>query len=622
MGGTTAKASLIEDGRVSRSQEYEVGAALSAGSRLLRGSGELIRIPTIDIAEVGAGGGSLAWLDPAGAPPGRPAQRGRRARARPATASAARSPPSPTRTSCSATSRRARSPRAISPFRLSGPRAAFGRVAEPLGARALRGGARHPRPCERADDARAPRRLHRARPRPARLRPRRLRRRRPDPRRRAGGRARCPHRRRAPAGRPLLVRRPPLRAHRVPRRALLPDRRARCPTSRSWRARGRDAGRCRAREGPARSNGSARPTSATAGRTGASPSTFPARSRASRHDALIERFEAEHERLYGTRLEPGSPVEIRALRLTVVGPPAEGWPRSPRAGGRSAGARRGSRTSARPTGARDARPARAAIGTEPRRGPLLVDEYDTTVVVPPDWTVASAERSARARARPRSSAPRRRGRQRAGAILRPIVGERARHRRGRDGDDDLPHRPLGGRPRRDGLLGRALRADRRDDRAGRDDPAPARLDPERDERRCSSASATASRRATSTWSTTRSTERATRPTSSSSSPPSPATELIGFGVSVAHHADVGGRVPGTIACDSTDVFQEGLRIPWVKLYDRGRAGRQRSSGSSARTSACRTRRSATSTRRSPRARSASADCRSSPRATAPTGSAS
>ena len=66
MGGTTAKASLIQDGRVSLSQEYEVGAALSAGSRLLRGSGELIRIPTIDIAEVGAGGGSIAWLDAAG----------------------------------------------------------------------------------------------------------------------------------------------------------------------------------------------------------------------------------------------------------------------------------------------------------------------------------------------------------------------------------------------------------------------------------------------------------------------------------------------------------------------------------------------------------------------------
>src|SRR5204862_1299310 len=67
MGGTTAKASLIENGRVSRSQEYEVGASLSSGSRLLRGSGELIRIPTIDIAEVGAGGGSLAWIDAGGA---------------------------------------------------------------------------------------------------------------------------------------------------------------------------------------------------------------------------------------------------------------------------------------------------------------------------------------------------------------------------------------------------------------------------------------------------------------------------------------------------------------------------------------------------------------------------
>jgi N-methylhydantoinase A len=66
MGGTTAKASLIENGAVSRGREYEVGGSLSAGSRLMRGAGELLRIPTIDIAEVGAGGGSLAWLDSAG----------------------------------------------------------------------------------------------------------------------------------------------------------------------------------------------------------------------------------------------------------------------------------------------------------------------------------------------------------------------------------------------------------------------------------------------------------------------------------------------------------------------------------------------------------------------------
>jgi N-methylhydantoinase A/oxoprolinase/acetone carboxylase beta subunit len=66
MGGTTAKASLIENGGISRGREYEVGGSISAGTRLIRGAGELLRIPTIDIAEVGAGGGSVAWLDPAG----------------------------------------------------------------------------------------------------------------------------------------------------------------------------------------------------------------------------------------------------------------------------------------------------------------------------------------------------------------------------------------------------------------------------------------------------------------------------------------------------------------------------------------------------------------------------
>jgi len=66
MGGTTAKTSLIEQGRVSYSSEYEVGASVSAGNRLTGGGGELILAPSIDIAEVGAGGGSIAWLDGAG----------------------------------------------------------------------------------------------------------------------------------------------------------------------------------------------------------------------------------------------------------------------------------------------------------------------------------------------------------------------------------------------------------------------------------------------------------------------------------------------------------------------------------------------------------------------------
>ena len=75
MGGTTAKASLIEEGRVRYSPEYEVGASLSAGNRLVGGGGELIRAPSIDIAEVGSGGGSIAFLDGAGGGPGGSAQR-------------------------------------------------------------------------------------------------------------------------------------------------------------------------------------------------------------------------------------------------------------------------------------------------------------------------------------------------------------------------------------------------------------------------------------------------------------------------------------------------------------------------------------------------------------------
>ncbi len=66
MGGTTAKASMIEHGGISYSPEYEVGSSLSCSSRLVGGAGELIRVPTIDIAEVGAGGGSIAYLDRAG----------------------------------------------------------------------------------------------------------------------------------------------------------------------------------------------------------------------------------------------------------------------------------------------------------------------------------------------------------------------------------------------------------------------------------------------------------------------------------------------------------------------------------------------------------------------------
>jgi N-methylhydantoinase A len=67
MGGTTAKAAILEDGRPAQVAEYEVGGGISVGNRLYRGGGYPLRAPALDIAEVGAGGGSLVWVDAGGA---------------------------------------------------------------------------------------------------------------------------------------------------------------------------------------------------------------------------------------------------------------------------------------------------------------------------------------------------------------------------------------------------------------------------------------------------------------------------------------------------------------------------------------------------------------------------
>jgi N-methylhydantoinase A len=63
MGGTTAKASIITDGTPSLTNEYEFRDGISAPSRFVKGGGYVLKVPAIDIAEVGAGGGSLAWID-------------------------------------------------------------------------------------------------------------------------------------------------------------------------------------------------------------------------------------------------------------------------------------------------------------------------------------------------------------------------------------------------------------------------------------------------------------------------------------------------------------------------------------------------------------------------------
>ena len=44
---------------------------------------------------------------------------------------------------------------------------------------------------------------------------------------------------------------------------------------------------------------------------------------------------------------------------------------------------------------------------------------------------------------------------------------------------------------------------------------------------------------------------------------------VAFAVATAHHLDLGGRLPGSSACDNTEIFQDGIRIPWLKLFRKG-----------------------------------------------------
>ena len=66
MGGTTAKASLIEKGKFLTTDEYEVGGGINLSSKLIKGGGYALKTPVIDISEVGAGGGSIVWIDKVG----------------------------------------------------------------------------------------------------------------------------------------------------------------------------------------------------------------------------------------------------------------------------------------------------------------------------------------------------------------------------------------------------------------------------------------------------------------------------------------------------------------------------------------------------------------------------
>jgi N-methylhydantoinase A len=66
MGGTTAKVGLIQNGQPSVTKDYQVGGHAAAGIGGLSLSGYPVRTPVVDLVEIGAGGGSIAWVDSGG----------------------------------------------------------------------------------------------------------------------------------------------------------------------------------------------------------------------------------------------------------------------------------------------------------------------------------------------------------------------------------------------------------------------------------------------------------------------------------------------------------------------------------------------------------------------------
>ena len=396
MGGTTAKASLIENGEVARGREYEVGGSMSAGSRLIRGAGELLRIPTIDIAEVGAGGGSIAWLDPAGGLQVGP----RSAGADPGPACYGRGGVEPTVTDANVLlgyipARRVADGQISISTELAAE--AVQRVAEPLGLSLLEAASG----IHRIANARMTRALRSVSSEKGR-----------DPREFAlvayGGSG--------PAHAAGLADDLGVRTVLVPEVAglfsavgLLFAR----PEFHEVRTCHLDLDGCDPAAiasllaemeellAPAVAGVRALEWVRTAdlrygGQTWEleTPLDEGPVDRAALA-ALRVRFEEEHERLYGVRDQPGSPVEIRAVRLTAVGAAAGAATfaaESRAAPGEQMVVRHDvSRDRSIHVGGEsfeaDVRERASITAAEP--GPIVVDEYDTTVVVPPGWSVRS-----------------------------------------------------------------------------------------------------------------------------------------------------------------------------------------------------------------------------------------
>jgi N-methylhydantoinase A/oxoprolinase/acetone carboxylase beta subunit/N-methylhydantoinase B/oxoprolinase/acetone carboxylase alpha subunit len=572
MGGTTAKSSLIENGRVSRSQEYEVGASLSAGSRLLRGSGELIRIPTIDIAEVGAGGGSLAWLDPAGALQVGP----RSAGARPGPACYGLGGEEPTVTDANV----------LLGYVPTGPLAsgdlsidpelalrAVMRIAGPLALSPLEA-ARGIHELANATMMRALRSVSTEKGR--------------DPNDfvlLAYGGSGGIHA--AALAAQLGVRTaivPPLAglfsaAGLLSARAEFHDVRV-CRVD----ARAPDLALLGAIDAELRARLGARIGEAepfewlrTAdlryrGQNWNVTVDFPGSISEEAVVALRERFEAEHERLYGNRLEPGSPIEIRALRLAAIGRPRGRVASTPRVDdGRLAqrDSRRVADFGAAHGSVEVSVRSRESIGADAVDGPLLIDEYDTTVVVPPGWSVRKHGSGALVLDQVTVAGTRSGGAAtQSDAIARQIVANAL----GTVADEMATtiFRTAHSAVVRDAMDFSAALCGPTGETIAQAVTIPLQLGSIPNAMRTLFERFGDSFRPGDVYMVNDPFDGASHTPDIFVVKPAFAGEvLLGFGVAVAHHADLGGRVPGTIACDSTEVFQEGLRIPWVRLYDGG-----------------------------------------------------
>ena len=159
MGGTTAKASLVEDGAVVATDEYEVGGGISLSSRLAKGGGYALKLPVIDVSEVGAGGGSIVQ----GGCGWRPESRARECRrlARTCVLCAGRN--GAHRYRCERRARLSQPGFAGGRDRSYRKRPFAGRSPEsrdPARRELIRSGAWHSSPCKRDDDARSKGRLH------------------------------------------------------------------------------------------------------------------------------------------------------------------------------------------------------------------------------------------------------------------------------------------------------------------------------------------------------------------------------------------------------------------------------------------------------------------------------